>query len=91
LDSALPSDEAKLRALIGKLKEHGSILLVVDQPATVGALPNAVARAEGALVAYLPRLAMRRIADMLERPRPMRGTPTSSLRQPVAYRIRFAR
>jgi transposase len=64
LDSALPSDEAKLRALIGKLKEHGSILLVVHQPATVGALPNAVARAEGALVAYLPRLAMRRIADL---------------------------
>ena len=28
LDSALPNDEAKLRALIGKLKEHGQILLV---------------------------------------------------------------
>src|SRR5450755_4414442 len=39
LDSALPNDESKLRALIGKLKEHGQILLVVDQPATVGALP----------------------------------------------------
>ncbi len=25
-DSALPNDEAKLRALIGKLKEHGQIL-----------------------------------------------------------------
>ena len=34
LDSALPDDEMKLRALIGKLKEHGPILLVVDQPAT---------------------------------------------------------
>lgn len=50
LDSALPNDEAKLRALIAKLKEHGPILLVVDQPATVGALPVAVARDEGALV-----------------------------------------
>jgi len=64
LDSALPNDEAKLRALLGKLKEHGSVLLVVDQPATVGALPVAVARAEGVLVAYLPGLAMRRIADL---------------------------
>jgi hypothetical protein len=64
LDSALPNDETKLRALIGKLKEHGQILLVVDQPATVGALPVAVARDEGVLVAYLPGLAMRRIADL---------------------------
>ena len=64
LDSALPNDEAKLRALIGKLKEHGKVLLVVDQPATVGALPVAVAGAEGVLVAYLPGLAMRRIADL---------------------------
>ncbi len=64
LDRGLPNDETKLRALIGKLKQHGPILLVVDQPATVGALPVAVARAEGALVAYLPGLAMRRIADL---------------------------
>ncbi len=64
LDSALPNDETKLRGLIGKLKEHGPILLVVDQPATVGALPVAVAQAEGAWVAYLPGLAMRRIADL---------------------------
>jgi hypothetical protein len=53
-----------LRALIRKLKEHGPILLVVDQPATIGALPVAVARDEGVLVAYLPGLAMRRIADL---------------------------
>jgi transposase len=64
LDSALPNDETKLRTLIGKLKEYGKILLVVDQPATVGALPVAVAGAEGVLVAYLPGLAMRRIADL---------------------------
>jgi transposase len=64
LDSALPNDETKLRTLIGKLKEYGKVLLVVDQPATVGALPVAVAGAEGVLVAYLPGLAMRRIADL---------------------------
>jgi len=64
LDSALPNDEAKLRALITGLKKHGQILLVVDQPATIGALPVAVARAEGIGVAYLPGLAMRRIADL---------------------------
>jgi len=64
LDSALPNDETKLRTLIRKLKDYGKILLVVDQPATVGALPVAVAGAEGVLVAYLPGLAMRRIADL---------------------------
>jgi len=64
LDRALPNDEAKLRTLIAGLKEHGEILLVVDQPATIGALPLAVARAEHIGVAYLPGLAMRRIADL---------------------------
>jgi transposase len=64
LDSALPNDETKLRALIAQLKEHGQVLLVVDQPATIGVLPVTVARDEGALVAYLPGLSMRRIADL---------------------------
>ncbi|SVH30481.1 ISSfl2 ORF [Shigella flexneri] len=62
-DKALPNDENKLRSLISDLKQHGQILLVVDQPATIGALPVAVARSEGVLVGYLPGLAMRRIAD----------------------------
>nr|WP_104196283.1 IS110 family transposase [Cryobacterium sp. M15] len=61
-DKALPNDEAKLRAVIRKLKLRGQVLLVVDQPETVGALPVAVAYAEGILVGYLPGLAMRRIA-----------------------------
>ena len=64
LDNALPNDETKLRALYRKLLEYGPVLLVVDQPATVEALPVAVARDEGVLVAYLPGLAMRRIADL---------------------------
>lgn len=64
LDRALPQDEAKLRALIGELRRHGKVLFVVDQPATIGALPLAVARDEGVLVGYLPGLAMRRIAEI---------------------------
>ncbi|EEG5674930.1 IS110 family transposase [Salmonella enterica] len=63
-DKALPNDETKLRSLISDLKQHGQILLIVDQPATIGALPVAVARSEGVLVGYLPGLAMRRIADL---------------------------
>ncbi len=64
LDKALPQDEAKLRAIIDSLTRHGTLLLVVDQPATIGALPVAVAQAAGILVGYLPGLAMRRIADL---------------------------
>lgn len=63
-NKALPNDETKLRALITELKAYGQLLFVVDQPATIGALPLAVARDEGVLVAYLPGLAMRRIADL---------------------------
>ena len=63
-DKALPNDEDKLRTVIAGLKVHGRLLLVVDQPATIGALPITVARAEGIEVAYLPGLAMRRIADL---------------------------
>src|SRR5690606_19492193 len=59
---SLPNDEAKLRALIDGLKEHGRILLFVDQPTSIGALPVAVASGEGVFFVYLPALAMRRIA-----------------------------
>ena len=64
LDRALPNDEVKLRELYRRLAAHGPVLLVVDQPATIGALPVAVALDEGIAVAYLPGLAMRRIADL---------------------------
>jgi len=63
-DKALPNDEKKLRELIGRLKQHGTVLFVVDQPNTVGALPVTVAYDEGVVVGYLPGLAMRRIADL---------------------------
>src|SRR3954452_10074662 len=63
-DAALPQDEVRLRELFSRLAEHGPVLVVVDQPNTIGALPIAVARALGLGVAYLPGLAMRRIADL---------------------------
>lgn len=89
LDSAPPNDEAKLRAFITKFKEHGSVLLVVDQPATIDALPVAVARAKGVAVAYLPGLAMRRIAQV--KPRPMRTMHTSLRKRRAACRTRYVR
>lgn len=64
LDRALPNDEDELRLILQGLGSHGRLLFVVDQPATVGALAVAVARADGAVVGYLPGLAMRRIADL---------------------------
>jgi len=63
-DKPLPNDEARLRALFEGLAEHGAMLMVVDQPASIGALPVAVARASGCQVAYLPGLTMRRLADL---------------------------
>ncbi len=55
---------ATLRAIIDGLAKHGTLLLIVDQPATIGTLPVAVAQGAGILVGYLPGLAMRRIADL---------------------------
>lgn len=63
-DKALPQDESALREVFTKLTGYGSVLVIVDQPATIGALPVTVARALGIEVAYLPGLAMRRIADL---------------------------
>ncbi|MFF3768616.1 IS110 family transposase [Streptomyces sp. NPDC001922] len=64
-DKPLPNSEPKLRAVFDKLTaKFGTVLLVVDQPASIGALPLTVARDAGCEVAYLPGLAMRRIADL---------------------------
>lgn len=63
-DQDLPQGEAKLKAMIKALTKHGRLLFVVDQPATIGALPVVVAQASGIEVGYLPGLAMRRIADL---------------------------
>lgn len=64
-DRRLPNTEPKLRELFAKLQaKHGMVLVVVDQPASIGALPLAVARDMGCPIAYLPGLTMRRIADL---------------------------
>ncbi|WP_071803710.1 IS110 family transposase [Couchioplanes caeruleus] len=46
------------------LTGHGPALVVVDQPASIGALAIAVARSMGIEVGYLPGPAMRRIAEL---------------------------
>ncbi len=63
-NKVLPNEEPKLVALYQQLQAHGRVLVVVDQPATIGALAVAVAQSLGIMVAYLPGLTMRRIADM---------------------------
>ncbi|MCD9166301.1 IS110 family transposase, partial [Streptomyces albireticuli] len=51
-DKRLPNSEPKLRELFTKLQaKHGTVLVVVDQPASIGALPLAVARDAGCRVA----------------------------------------
>jgi hypothetical protein len=64
-DKRLPNSEPKLRALFDKLiAKFGTVLVIVDQIANIGALPVAVARDVGCEVAYLPGLSMRRAADL---------------------------
>ena len=81
-DKALPNDEGRLREILTSLSRHGRILLVVDQPATIGALPVAVAQAAGVTVGYLPGLAMRRIADLHPGEAKTPGTLSSSPKRP---------
>ncbi len=63
-DKALIQDEAKITELFRHLSSYGRVLVVVDQPNTIGALPIAIARDVGVDVAYLPGLAMRKAADL---------------------------
>ena len=64
-DKPLKQDEKAIRTMLGKLSKHGRVLLVVDQPNTIGSLPLTVARNTGIAVAYLPGTAMRRTAQLL--------------------------
>jgi transposase len=59
-----PTASRSCEPLFDKLAQPGPLLIVVDHPATIGALPVAIARASGHQVAYLPGLAMRRSADL---------------------------
>lgn len=63
-DKVLVQDETALRKVFTGLQTHGHVLVIVDQPNTIGALPIAVARDCGSEVAYLPGLAMRKAADL---------------------------
>jgi len=63
-DKVLPQSEAQIRQVLTGLATRGPVLVVVDQPASIGALAVTVARDVGIDVAYLPGLAMRRIADL---------------------------
>lgn len=48
LDKQLPNSEPKLREVFGKLQaKHGTVLVVADQPTSIGALPLAVTRDMG--------------------------------------------
>lgn len=58
-DKPLPQDERKLRDLFTGLQQHGRVLMIVDQPNTIGALAVALARDVGCEVAYLPGLVPR--------------------------------
>ncbi len=51
-DHELPQDKSALRDVITSLQnEYGRVLVIVDQPNTIGALPVAVARDCGADIA----------------------------------------
>lgn len=63
-DKPLPNTEAGISEILAQIAEHGPALVIVDQPATIGSLPVAVAQALGVLVGYLPGLTMRRVADL---------------------------
>lgn len=64
LRRSLPNDEGQLRTILTALGQHGPVVLAVDQPASIGALPVAVGQALGLAVGYLPGLTMRRLADL---------------------------
>lgn len=63
-DKPLPNTETGITAVFTEIEAHGPALMIVDQPATIGALPVAVAQSLGIAVGYLPGLTMRRVADL---------------------------
>lgn len=53
VDKPLPNSEPKLRAVLDRLTaQYGKVLAVVDQPASIEALPLAVARDAGCEAAF---------------------------------------
>ncbi|GIG93003.1 hypothetical protein Pen02_79390 [Plantactinospora endophytica] len=91
VDRPLPNDEAALRTLFTELTVHGQVLVVVDQPASIGALAIAVARDMGIEVGYLPGLAMRASPMSIRaKARPTRETRSSSRMPPAHCHTRCA-
>ena len=64
LDTPVDQDEKQLRRTIAKLQRRGTVLVIVDQPNTIGSLPLTVARDMGARTAYLSGRAMRNAAQL---------------------------
>ncbi len=61
-DKRLPNSEPKLFAKLQA--KHGTVLVIVDQVASIGVLLLAIARELGCHVSYLPGLRMRWLADL---------------------------
>ncbi|PLW03718.1 IS110 family transposase [Corynebacterium ulcerans] len=59
-DKPLPQLEPDLARLFDQLQQSGEVLVVVDQPNTIGTLPVTVARNHDRHVGYLPGLAIRK-------------------------------
>ena len=57
-DKPVRQDEKAIRSMLEHLSRRGRVLLVVDQPNTIGSLPLTVARDMGIAVAYLPGTGM---------------------------------
>lgn len=60
----MPQLKSDLASVFRQLQEHGSVLVVVNQPNTFQALPIAVARDCGYKVRYIPGQAIRKAADL---------------------------
>lgn len=77
-DKPLPNGEPQLRAVFDKLmSKFGTVLVIVDQPASIGALPLTVARDAGCRVAYLPGLAWPCAGSPASTPAGPRPTPAT--------------
>jgi transposase len=62
VDRIVANEEPALGALLDDLEAIGAVLVVVDQPASIGALPVAIAQQRGLTVSYLPGRTMRQVA-----------------------------
>ncbi|EFS52018.1 hypothetical protein HMPREF9587_00064 [Cutibacterium acnes HL025PA1] len=75
-----------MKELFDKLQNHGRVLIIVDQPNTIGGFLIAAARSTSIAVAYLLCLAMCRVAGLyLGTRRPIRGMRSSSLTPPPPH------